>query len=785
MTIDNHKLESGQEYTLKTIFSGKNRIIIPDLQRDYCWGDKAWDKDSKQFKELISGFMDSLISSFKEKPKEKLTLGLIYGYENPHFSIQLCDGQQRLTTLFLLLGMIYRETKDNDLKTLLISDKELQDDKEPNLLYAIRESTLYFVSDLVCDFFLKKEVKIEDIKTSEWYFKEYDLDASIQSMINAIKIIETKLKEISDYSGFGNFIANNLQMLYYDMGHRTRGEETFVVINTTGEPLTATENLKPILIGNIEDNKKREKASKEWEDREEWFWQNRAINVQTSDDALKDFFIWYWQIRLLQEKSWKDKKSYTINPNELFQKRPLTTEDQEENPSIDKWEESKNLVTVHEYFTALVKLVDTCKENKEIIKVLKSIKDEEISHKWFRTVSLDVILPLIAYVKILGDKNLYSFIRRIRKNFFDNKWSERKNNYVDWRHIIQIIELCKKENEDVLNYETILNKDKFKSISNVPLNKWYNNEEAIKYKLKEKYRDKIEEWEDHPDFMGDLSFLIGIDDDIKALNPNEHFKTEELFKKLKLFYKNYEATFDLIRTEDKAKTQPILANYFRLVRMFASDSVDNTHKSIWVTARLKFSEYNRLHLENKNIAQKYKGLLSCDGDQTKLIVLCKDYISGKQGKLKELNILLDKEKPFPVDEAEFQIRKFLYSWMTLKVYNAEMVHEKCATEEVLISYWKGTGAVAAYYQKNDNRLTDEFDFCLENSKCGRSLTRANSGREHVEYVTNDERYLLKPFVINTPFAGFEDGKSDEEKIKENKKRIDQIIDFINSGVNPL
>jgi uncharacterized protein with ParB-like and HNH nuclease domain len=304
---------------LAEIFSGENKIVIPDLQRDYCWGDKAWDKDKKNHGELVSGFVENLSDYFNEKMSEELTLGLIYGYEHPKHYIQLCDGQQRITTLFLLLGVLNRKT--DKFQKHLISPFELNlDDKEPYLQYAIRESTLYFLSDLVCEYFLKPDdnITVDQIKEQDWYFAEYDLDASIQSMIAAIKTIETKLSKITDWVNFGNFILNNLQMLYYDMGDRTHGEETFVVINTTGEPLTATENLKPILLGNIENEKIRKEFSEQWEEREDWFWRNKTLKSRTADGGVKDFFEWYWQIRLLQERAYKDKKPIPLSPKDLF-----------------------------------------------------------------------------------------------------------------------------------------------------------------------------------------------------------------------------------------------------------------------------------------------------------------------------------------------------------------------------------------------------------------------------------------------------------------------------------
>ena len=515
-------LESGKEYNLSQLFSGDNKIVIPDLQRDYCWGDKAWNKDSNNYTELVSNFTRNLLSSYIDKKDDDLTLGLIYGYENPKHHIQLSDGQQRITTLFLLLGMLNRRV-ENNFQEHLISDYELNhDDKEPYLQYAIRESTLYFLSDLVNEFFLKEGIqKVEDIEKKDWYFKEYNLDSSIQSMISALKIIEHILNEQEEnfsHEGFGKFILKKLKMIYYDMGNRTRGEETFVIINTTGEPLTATENLKPILIGNIEVEEDRNKASKEWEEREEWFWQNKSKNETTSDIALNDFFIWYWQIRLLQEKSWKNKKSYSLNPRELFLNKPKTHQENEENPQVERWGKSVETGTIHSYFKALKKLIRISENDERISNILKSIKNEEISLSWFRKVDLDVVLPLIAYLEQNKEPEcFYEFVRRIRKNYFDKKWDERNNNYVDWRYVIQIIEKSDSE-EKLLRYKTKNEGNDFIKITNVKLYEWYNKEEQIKTELKNKHKEKIEAWEDFVDFMGDLTPLFDVTNNSTEIN---------------------------------------------------------------------------------------------------------------------------------------------------------------------------------------------------------------------------------------------------------------------------
>lgn len=280
------KLKTGESYTLSNLFAKDNKIIIPDLQRDYCWGGIEVDGIG-----LVSKFVDNLKEGYNDE-KSELNLGLIYGYEAPLGHIQLCDGQQRITTLFLIMGMINRKCQ-NTFKERLISQTELDDDQEPYLQYSIRESSLYFLSDLVMSFFLNDKVDLMDIKKEPWYFKDYDLDPSIQSMILAMNSIESKLVDIEDIKAFGEYVSTKLSFMYYNMENRKNGEETFVVINTTGEPLSSTENLKPIFINKQIDIKA---CSDKWEEWETYFWQHRKGNGQKSNDTadygLKEFFRW-------------------------------------------------------------------------------------------------------------------------------------------------------------------------------------------------------------------------------------------------------------------------------------------------------------------------------------------------------------------------------------------------------------------------------------------------------------------------------------------------------------
>lgn len=64
---------TGENYTLSELFSGERKIIIPDLQRDYCWGDEVHTENKI---ELVSDFTTNLIQSFEQEQCNKLNLGL-------------------------------------------------------------------------------------------------------------------------------------------------------------------------------------------------------------------------------------------------------------------------------------------------------------------------------------------------------------------------------------------------------------------------------------------------------------------------------------------------------------------------------------------------------------------------------------------------------------------------------------------------------------------------------------------------------------------------------------
>ena len=78
-------------------------IVIPMIQRDYAQGRKT-----KEVERIRSRFLDALYDGITKKP---ITLDFVYGNINKNGELTVLDGQQRLTTLYLLHW--YAAVKEN------------------------------------------------------------------------------------------------------------------------------------------------------------------------------------------------------------------------------------------------------------------------------------------------------------------------------------------------------------------------------------------------------------------------------------------------------------------------------------------------------------------------------------------------------------------------------------------------------------------------------------------------------------------------------------------------
>lgn len=462
-------IENNDKVNLNILLS--NYIIyIPDMQRDYCWGMTKSDKSENT---LFKNFLDTLIQNFNEN-KTDFTMGLFYGYIEDD-RIYLCDGQQRITSLYLILLYACKLNKLN--MDLLIHNNM------PSLQYAVRDSSLFFLNDLVEH--IKNIQNIDNIKKADWYFEEYNNDDTIQNIIEVLMTLENESNKIND-DKFISYILKEINFIFIDMKTRENGEETYVLLNTTGEPLTAVENLKPYLVYN-DNTETMEEYSKKWEEIEHFFWVNCNVpknKVYVTEKLLEKFL----DIIVIAEyqKNIKDKvpanflKHISLGETSYYYK------------------DESNMDIIYKYFKNFecffLKLNQEKQQN--ILNKIYQIKDNNFIREYY------TVIAIIYYSKKFLNKDTDINDDLVTKNtnrffdFFYNILERNMEGGIEKYTIQDVVATIKKmENSDIISLLEIDNsfvhkdreeKRKLEIIRDNPLNR-KDIEDAFKKAAKENY----------------------------------------------------------------------------------------------------------------------------------------------------------------------------------------------------------------------------------------------------------------------------------------------------------
>jgi hypothetical protein len=270
----------------------EQKIEIPIIQRDYAQG-----REDK--KEIRAGFLTALYDSIVQE--NSIELDFIYGSKlNDIF--QPLDGQQRLTTLFLLHW--YAALKELKLTGYI---KEVLE----KFSYETRASSREFCNQLVNNFISidADVVKISDlIVDSSWFFLAWKKDPTIDAMLRAIDDIHQRFCKIDNIWGKLTSDKAIISFYYVELGNFGLTDDLYIKMNSRGKLLTAFENFKATFQKQI-DNKKWDndknfsnsfacKVDGQWTD---LFWSHRKEN--RIDEAFIRFISAIAMIRIVLEKS--------------------------------------------------------------------------------------------------------------------------------------------------------------------------------------------------------------------------------------------------------------------------------------------------------------------------------------------------------------------------------------------------------------------------------------------------------------------------------------------------
>lgn len=274
-----------------------HRVEIPILQRDYAQGRVSQSKIANEFLDSIFSVLDG--------EKQSLHIDFIYGYkENDKFL--LIDGQQRVTTLWLLHFYLYKKANSlEEIKDLLAK-----------FSYNTRKSSTQFCKNLLNKDFDVSQKPSVAIKNKGGEFEQAENlnnDPTIKAMLNMLDLIFDRVASKEDIKKLVENL-NSITFNVFDMGEFGLGEELYVKMNARGKQLSKYENLKAFIEkdSQISEDSNLLKNIEEWSD---YFFDNK--NPQSFDTCGRNFLHYATLFFTLEnEEKIENIKEIIDNPNQ-------------------------------------------------------------------------------------------------------------------------------------------------------------------------------------------------------------------------------------------------------------------------------------------------------------------------------------------------------------------------------------------------------------------------------------------------------------------------------------
>lgn len=229
-TIDSKK------YTLIDLFrdtegggEALNGIEIPLIQRDYAQG-----RDMPKVEDIRRRFVGALKKALINN--EPVTLDFVYGEIDNNRTLIPLDGQQRLTTLFLLHWYIARREGVSEDKLAFLT----------KFSYATRYSAREFCKRLVSPDYqpdFNRFKLSEEITDQNWMPLDWENDSTISAMLRMIDYIHVMFNN-SCNNLWPRLEAGCISFYFLPIKQLGATDDLYIKMNSRGKPLTEFENVK-------------------------------------------------------------------------------------------------------------------------------------------------------------------------------------------------------------------------------------------------------------------------------------------------------------------------------------------------------------------------------------------------------------------------------------------------------------------------------------------------------------------------------------------------------------
>lgn len=246
------------EQSISKVFGGDYVFEIPGYQRPYAW---TTEQARELFEDLL-GFMRAGDPNLEQiTPYFLGSIVLIKTEESPQS--QVVDGQQRLTTLTLLMSAIRANVSQDAASeiTQVLYEKGSQiRGTQDRFRLSLRTRDLEF---------FQTYIQLEGGFAKLITLGEQDSD-SRQNLVNNGRLFDERVKALTDEERvrLAQFIVTRCFIVIVATPDQDSAYRIFSVLNSRGLDLAPTDILKAELVGAI-DVQKRDAYTKKWEDLEE------------------------------------------------------------------------------------------------------------------------------------------------------------------------------------------------------------------------------------------------------------------------------------------------------------------------------------------------------------------------------------------------------------------------------------------------------------------------------------------------------------------------------------
>jgi uncharacterized protein with ParB-like and HNH nuclease domain len=397
---------ASDKITIKDVFGEDMWFTIPDYQRPYVWGE-----------DQISTLLDDISHAAINTPDSQYFLGSLVLHCQPktfngttYQENSVLDGQQRLTTLYILQAVIRDVTKVETRKNTCakaIFQEGNPDDGIPERLrieFAIRKEVEIFINNHI-----KKVGGTQEFEELQVLANTSD-NVSIRNMANAILIINKWFtnEDNLDIDTFFPYLRQYVILVYVASSELEDAFRLFTVLNDRGIKLRNSDILKALNLKEASNETKQTEYARYWEE----------LEGELGEDF--DLFLSYIRTILVKEKArhnlLKEFEDNIYHPKKF---NYSTKKQESATPLLKKGDETFEIIKAYKvhYDSVFSGNNYNINRNWAFDNLISVMHDTALSDIW--------VPPLLVYRHNFGDYKILDFLKLL-DNKFSGDWIGRE-----------------------------------------------------------------------------------------------------------------------------------------------------------------------------------------------------------------------------------------------------------------------------------------------------------------------------------------------------------------------